>query len=235
VAPLISNPDLLPTTPGLSQVHWEEGREGARSASVWMTEAARPRTLVILLHGATIAGSRRGKGSLPALTQRLITCLAAPALGGLDPIIIAPHSVDGRWWTRSDTAFVLGLARAAHERWPELGHRTVITGYSNGGIGAWYFARLYPEYFSAAVPLAANDTIVGATPVPIYAIQGTKDEIFPIEPVRAAIATAKAAGVDVTLCERYRAGHMNACAYEPELALAAGWLEQHAFPMRSAR
>jgi poly(3-hydroxybutyrate) depolymerase len=224
------SPERLPTTPGLSEAHWYEGTQRARSARVWMPEAAPPRTLVILLHGATRAGSRRSPGSLPAVTQRLITCLAAPALAGLDPIIIAPHSVDGRWWTRTDTEFVLGLARAARERWPDLGHRSVIMGYSNGGIGTWYFARLYPEYFSAAVPMAANDTIVGATPLPVYAIQGAKDELFPIEPVRAAIASARTAGVDVTLCERYRAGHMNACAYEPELARAAGWLEQHAFP-----
>jgi dienelactone hydrolase len=224
------DPTLLRSAPGLSEARWNVSAGGVRSARVWMTKARRPRTVVIVLHGAIPHEPRRREGQSQMATQHLINCLVAPALMDLDPVIIAPHSIDGQWWKRADTEFVLGLARAAQQRWPEAGRRRVIMGYSNGGIGTWYFARLYPEYFAAAIPMAFNDTIVGVTPLPVYAIQGEKDELFAIRPVRSAVAAARAAGVDVTLDERNRAGHMNACAYAPELARAARWLEQHAFP-----
>jgi predicted esterase len=125
---------------------------------------------------------------------------------------------------------VLGLVQSAQARWPELKPRTVVMGYSNGGIGSWYFARLYPSFFSAAVPMAFNDTIVGETSIPIHAIAGEKDELFDIKRVRAAVAHAQSNGVDLVFVERYRATHMTPCAYRPELERARLWLETHAFP-----
>ena len=102
----------------------------------------------------------------------------------------------------------------------------MILGYSNGGIGTWFFARLYPEYFSAAIPMAFNDTVVGESRLPIYSIQGTKDEQFEFAPVRAAVQALIARGQDVTLDEKYRGTHGAVCSYVPELSRAGRWLEQ---------
>jgi fermentation-respiration switch protein FrsA (DUF1100 family) len=162
----------------------------------------------------------------------LLRCLAQPAFERLGALVIAPHGADGQWWKKEDTAFVLGLVAAARQRWPELATRSVVTGYSNGGIASWYFARLYPEWFSAAIPIAANDMIIGPTRVPVFAIQGDKDELFPIGPTRAAIQRERERGSDVTLAVRHRAGHMTPCAYLPELEVAGRWLESHAFVRR---
>jgi pimeloyl-ACP methyl ester carboxylesterase len=64
----------------------------------------------------------------------------------------------------------LRLARSARQAaaLPEhdAASRTILVGYSNGGMGTRYFARLYPEHFSAAVPIAFNDTIVGPARCP---------------------------------------------------------------------
>lgn len=215
---------------GLSEWYWNMDRQGPRSARIWIPETPRPGTIVLLLHGAIVTGPGLRDTGPPFLTKCLINCLAEPALRVLDPLIIAPHSADGQWWKKGETEFVLGLVVAARQRWPELINRTVIMGYSNGGIAAWYFARLYPEYFSAAIPIAFNETIVGPSPLPIYAIQGDQDELFSIESVRDAIHKLKAEGADLTFDEKYRTGHLDACAYERNLALAGRWLEQHAFP-----
>ena len=228
---------ISPAAIDLSAVSWQPGAgecelhvagQGTRSAEIWIPERTTPRTLIIFLHGAVI--------TLPgvhadgrAQTRNMVNCLVAPALGFLDPIILAPRSPHGQWWERSDTEFVLGLVAAVRSRWPEVTARSVIAGYSNGGIGAWYFARLYPTYFTAAIPMAFNDTIVGESVLPIYAIQGTKDEQFDIEQVRNAVGVLKAKGQDVTLAEKYRGSHMNACIYTPELETAGHWLEEHAF------
>jgi poly(3-hydroxybutyrate) depolymerase len=222
------DPGQLAWQPGLHEYELQVVGQGSRSAEIWMPATA-PRALVIMLHGTVVPRPQGPPRHSTSGGSGLVGCLAEPALHSLDPIIVAPRSVDGQWWHESDTGFVLGLVRAVRQRWPEAGARSVIAGYSNGGIATWYFARLYPEYFTAAVPMAFSFDIVGASALPIYAIQGTRDEQFEIEPVRAAIQMLKAQGQDVTLKERFRGSHHQMCAYVPELAQAGEWLEQHVF------
>ena len=68
--------------------------------------------------------------------------------------------------------------------------------------------------------------MIGESPLPLYAIHGTKDELFPIQPIRDAISGIRARGTDVTFHEKYRGGHMKPCSYAAELRDAAEWLEQ---------
>jgi poly(3-hydroxybutyrate) depolymerase len=221
--------DLSPLAwkPGLATYDLSVAGQGTRGVVVWVPpEAAAPRVLIVLLHGRTGTGAPHGKDP-QAPARALVSCLGAPALGPLDPILIAPSSPSGEWWERSETEFVLGLVLAVRSRWPEAGSRAVIAGYSNGGIGSWYFARLYPEYFRAAIPMAFNDTIVGKSPLPIYAIAGTKDEQFDFHRVRDAVQLLHAQGGDVTLDPKYRGSHFALCSYVPELTRAGLWLEQH--------
>jgi dipeptidyl aminopeptidase/acylaminoacyl peptidase len=181
--------------------------------------AARPRPLIVFLHG------RDGSRSTPSTLR----CLVRPALGRIAPIILGPFSQHGEWWSPEDAGFVLGLVKAALRDWHVPPERVVIMGYSNGGIATWVFARLYPAVFSAAIPMASSAAVIGDTPLPVYAIHGSKDEQFDIEPVRAAIQLLAQRGFDVQLVVRNRAGHMQACSYEPELEGAAAWLETHAW------
>lgn len=116
---------------------------------------------------------------------------------------------------------MLGLAVAARRRWA----RVVISGYSNGGLGTWYFARSYPVYFAAAIPIAFNDTVVGPTPLPVYAIEGTNDELFSSELVRGKVTALADRGFAVSLHERYRGSHLKPCSYVSELTGASAWLD----------
>jgi dienelactone hydrolase len=218
----------LALSPGAHEVELDVAGDGPRSAEIWLPERAEPRTLVIVLHGTVVQRPGVRGGSARGQTRSLVGCLAAPALASLDPIIIAPLSSDGQWWRRSDTALVLGLVAAVRRRWPEAGARSVLMGYSNGGIGTWYFARLYADYFAAAVPMAFDESIVGESALPIYGIMGTSDEQFDSRRVRVAVQALKAKGADVTLNEKYRGSHYKACSYVPELSQAGRWLEEHA-------
>jgi hypothetical protein len=181
--------------------------------------AARPRPLIVFLHGRD--GSR--------WTTSTLRCLVRPAFERMAPIIIGPFSEHGEWWSAEDAGFVLGLVKAATRDWHVPPERVVITGYSNGGIATWVFARLYPGVFSAAIPMASNAKVIGDTPLPVYAIHGSKDEEFDVEPVREAIQRLGQRGFDVQLVVHDRAGHMQPCIYEPELEGAAAWLEGHAW------
>lgn len=221
--------------PGLAEYEIEVAGQGARSIDVWMPETAVPEALIVFLHGAVpLAQVANQHGKAFDGARELVSCLAAPGLAALKPLIIAPRSPTGQWWNRSDTELVLGLVLAVRERWPAAGDYAVISGYSNGGIGAWYFARLYPDYFRAAVPIAFSDSIVGETRLPVYGIVGTKDEMFDFESVRAAMEAQRANGHDVTLKERYRGTHLAPCSYVPELASAAHWLEMRVFQRSAA-
>jgi hypothetical protein len=215
--------------PGLAEYDLPVAGQGTRSVVVWLPEAPEPRAVVVLLHGTVRERSGHAAGAARGPSRLLVSCLAAPALGFLDPIILAPSSPTGQWWARSDTELVLGLVLAARNRWPRARTRSVILGYSNGGIGTWYFARLYPEYFLAAIPMAFNDTIVGPSALPIYAIQGTHDEQFAFPAVRAAVQALRDQGQDVTLDEKYRGAHYAPCSYVPELARAGHWLVDHVY------
>jgi poly(3-hydroxybutyrate) depolymerase len=190
-----------------------------RDVVVSVPEGPKPWPLVLFLHGAKGAGG----------SQKIIKCLVKPGLESVSPLVIAPASEKGEWWTNDDAAYVLGVVEAAKRDWPVRADHVVVTGYSNGGIGAWAYARLYPDTFSAAIPIAGNDTIIGETPVPVFAIHGSLDAQFPLEPVRQNIDKLKQAGFDVTLTVRNRAKHMDPCKYEDELEMAAEWLTKSAW------
>ncbi|HET9929604.1 MAG TPA: hypothetical protein VFQ35_02905 [Polyangiaceae bacterium] len=211
--------------PGVTESTLELAGGGARSVLLWQPEGE-PNSVIVFLHGAVPVGAPR-PWRAPAQTRGLVECLAVPAFAALRPIILLPRSERGEWWSRADAEFVLGLLEAAVQRWPTAAHRKAIVGYSNGGIGTWYFARAYPTYFDAAIPMASNDTVVGATRLPVFAIHGENDELFSIERVRSAIEALKSEGQDVTLLAKYRGTHLAPCGYVDELGTAARWLSSH--------
>ncbi len=204
---------------------WVEG-QGMRAVRVWALRDGAPRAVFVFLHGAVIRNPRGGRPiGGERQTQSLLDCLALPALRRLAPIMVLPVSKDGRWWREDETRYVLGLVRAVTERWPASRERRVVLGYSNGGIGAWFFARLYSESFDAAVPMASDATIVGASPLPIYVIHGADDEVFPVAPVRTAVERLAHQGAKIRFDERPEGSHLDACGYVPELTAAGHWLE----------
>ncbi len=210
--------------PGFSEHELPVAGQGSRSIAMWLPQAE-PELIVLFLHGA--ASRSHATWSAAAQTRGLLRCLVVPALGAQRPVVVAPRSDQGEWWRPAEAAFVLGLVEAAEQRWPRAKGRVVISGYSNGGIGAWGFARLYPEYFAAAVPMAFNDTIVGPSPLPIYAIEGGADELFSSERVRERCAALARSGQDLIYHEKYRGRHLAPCSYVPELKSAGRWLERH--------
>ena len=179
------------------------------------SEALGPRPFVVFLHGG---GGSRG------LLEKL-ECLVTPAFATVSPIVVAPEGGRGEWWHAEETSFVLGLTAAAARDWPIQTERVVIMGYSNGGIGAWFFARLYPERFSAAIPMASNHTIIGESPLPVFAIHGSQDDMFDVSSVRENITSLAGRGFDVQLLVKPRGRHGKPCDYVPELQAAVEWLE----------
>ena len=126
-----------PQTPGIHELemvlgYWEHDSVLSRSARIGrctQTDPAHP--------GAPLRRNR----SLPFYGKGLLTQLIEPALRDLGAIIIAPGQsqlVAGANMASETKVLQLLYELQKHYTFDE--QRTLVTGYSMGGIGTWYFA-----------------------------------------------------------------------------------------------
>lgn len=150
--------------------------------------------------------------------------LAQPGLAALGAIVVVPVDFAGNWTTLVPVETVASFVEAAAEVWPIDPDRVVVTGYSNGGNGAWAQATLHADLFSAAIPMASFAPTTPPTALPLYIVHGENDELFPVDRARTAAAAAEAAGVLVEI-ETPPFAHFEAGRYAEALARAAAWVE----------
>ena len=89
-------------------------------------------------------------------------------------------------------------------------------------------ARLYPEYCRAAIPIAFDVGVIGEVAIPVFAIQGEQDELFPFPPVQREIVRQQHAGQPITFLPRPRGSHFRPCDYASEVNVAVTWLQNAA-------
>lgn len=180
------------------------------------------RPLIFSLHGAATAVS----GSIHKSTS----CLVEPGFDALDAIIISPNS-KGYLWSEETSVFqIFTLMDLAKEFLPIDQSKIAVMGYSDGGNGAWYFAEFYPNLFSASIPMSSSyNTAKTGTPVkfniPIYAIHGSDDQLFPISTTEGYVNQSITAGSDITFVRANGLEHNNTCDYVSYLQDAATWLD----------
>lgn len=153
-------------------------------------------------------------------------CLATPGLSGLNAIVATPEGENQLWSTENNIDKIRSIITNAIKYWNVDPKKVAIMGYSNGGNGSWYFAEHFPELISAAIPMASSYAINKKVEVPLYAIHGAKDELFPVKRTTQYVNQTKNAGSDVTLSINERLSHFQGCAYVDELKRAAEWLKK---------
>lgn len=139
-------------------------------------------------------------------------CLAFPALDSLNAIIIAPSSNGKHWIDPEMEARVIKLIKQVKQYWPIDEEKVLITGYSNGGIGSWEYAKKYPKLFSAAIPMACYYT-PSKLKIPIYAIHGAEDELFNATEMKTVLETSIKEGSSIEYEVIPNFSHYMACAY----------------------
>jgi dipeptidyl aminopeptidase/acylaminoacyl peptidase len=110
--------------------------------------------------------------------------------------------------------------------WPVDPERVVVTGFSMGGIGAWYLAGRHPDRFCAAVPVAAHPAGEPDGSVPFYVLHSRQDRVLDLEPTERAVAALRKRGGHVELVILDGLGHYQTGRYVEPLRGAVDWLRR---------
>jgi predicted peptidase len=179
-------------------------------------EATKPVPLVLALH---FGGDPDGAG------RAMLDILIRPAFRELGAIIVAPDSLEGGWSTPANERAVQALLVAVKRAYTIDVKRVVVTGFSMGGAGAWYWAQKYPSEFSAVVPVSGRP-VESSAPfrLPVFAVHSRADEVNPIGPTEQRIEQLKARGVNAQIVVVSGISHYETGRFASALRQAVPWL-----------
>lgn len=168
--------------PGIYRLEFSKGK---RYYSIYIPHNVwddKPRSLIIILHWGGPMYQHKG--------LEILSGLALPALRELGAIIVAPDSPTGRWDDPVSESYVLELHRWLIEHYRIEKKKTLLAGYSLGGIGTWYIAERNQGEFGGALIVSAKP-IDGTNNVdwqiPLYIIHSRDDEVFPFHYTASAV------------------------------------------------
>ena len=180
-----------------------------------------PRPLILALH----PGGER----MPYYGSAFMRQVVLPALGPLDPIIIAPDCPTRSWADPASDRAVLALIEHTLSRYSIDRRRILVVGFSLGGRGTWFMASHHPEIFTAAIPMAAS---IGDEPVerlgtmPTYIIHSEDDEVVPFEPAERNARQLEKLGRPVHFEALSGIGHFAMGGYIDSLRRAGRWVAE---------
>ncbi len=209
----------LELTPGLHQQVFAQ-RDQRYTIAIpegYTGEAATP--LILALHWGGMVTPFYGRGVLEGLIE--------PALRELGAIIAAPDCQHGQWANPESEAEVLALLDYLQEQYNLDADKTVLTGYSLGGMGTWYLAARNQDQFSAAVILAGRpqpDSAETDWDIPLYVIHSRVDDVVPLAQTDEVVAQLKGKGAAIEYVLLDEVTHYDAGGFFPALQGAVPWI-----------
>ncbi len=177
-----------------------------------------PRPLVLALHPG---------GRAPYYGSRFMWQVVEPALRDWRAIIVAPDVLARRWDNDESENAVLSLLESVLTTHAIDRTRILVTGFSMGGMGTWYFATRHADLFTGAIPMAASrrdNSLDGLGTMPIHVIHSPQDEVVPFGPAAETVEQLRRHGHPVALIEVDGAGHFDMGAYVEPLERAGEWM-----------
>lgn len=177
-----------------------------------------PVPLVLALH---FGGDPQGAG------RAMLDILIGPALGGLDALIVAPDSLGGGWSNAANEQAVNALLAAVEKSYAIDRKKVIVTGFSMGGQGTWYWANKYPDRFAAAIPISGTPTAASdAWTLPVFAVHSRDDRVQPIGPTEQRIGELKARGVNAQIVVLQGIQHFETYRFVDGLRRAVPWVQE---------
>ena len=183
--------------------------------------AGQPAPLILSLHYGGIV--------VPYYGSRLLEVLVSPALEDLGAIIVAPEAVAQGWDNAESEKQVLDLIREIKANYAIDESKTLVTGFSLGGRGAWYLAARHPDVFRAAIPISASPE-EGATEVDwqvtLLVIHSVADEVVAFEPVETTVRALKEVDVQIEMIVVQDVTHYQVELFVEPLRAALPWIRK---------
>ena len=178
----------------------------------------KPRPLVLALHPG---------GRAPYYGSRFMQQVVEPALREWQAIIIAPDVPSQRWTDETSEAAVMTLVENVMDSHAIDRARILVTGFSMGGRGTWYFATRHADTFTGAIPIAGSrgdDPLDSLRSMPIHIIHSPADHVIPFGPSVATATQLQQQGHTVAFTEVAGAAHHDMGAYIESLRKAGRWI-----------
>ncbi|MHC5040532.1 MAG: carboxylesterase family protein [Planctomycetota bacterium] len=207
--------------PGVHELQLEPGD---RRVTLWIPEGTTlesPRPLITVLHW--------GGPVLPFTGKSILMGLAEPALGTLGAIMVAPDRTKETWANPESEAEILELLEGIGETYAIDADRTLLTGYSLGGIGSWYVAGRHQDRFTAALPISAAppaEAVRKEWRIPLYVLHSRHDEIFPLSQTETAVRRLRERGANVELVTVEGITHFDTGGFVGPLSAAVPWIRK---------
>ncbi len=176
-----------------------------------------PLPLILFLHGSGGELDIHDGKTLPTMLES----------GWLSPnaIVLMPQCPDKNWDECHED--VMELLEAVVMEYGADRSRISVTGFSLGGVGTFSMLVNYPDYFSAAVALAAKcfpEKCGVITSTPLRILHGEEDTGMDPSSVKEATEVINAAGGNCTLTMLPGEGHLIAQHYLDEGGELIDWL-----------
>ncbi len=180
----------------------------------------KPAAFVLALHD----GGGRDVGA-KYYGARMLNSLVLPAFGELDAIIVAPHSGATGWNSPRNQKVVDRLIEKISESYSIDPERTLVTGYSMGGHGTWFYAEHREDFFKVAVPIAGRPLSDRTNWTnAIYIIHSNDDKQVSVEPSKEYFEKLKDAGVRIEANFVDGLGHFQIPQYIDPLYASVPWI-----------
>ena len=178
-----------------------------------------PVPLILALHYA-------GQG-IPFYGEMILQSMIRPAFEDMDPIIVAPDCPGQYWDQQESEQLILDVLADVKKKYNIARGRTLVTGYSLGGVGTWYYAERFPNHFSAAIVMAGNppeDVLELSWEIPLMVIHGKDDEIHPVQTTKEVVKQLEESDVDIEMRLLEGVRHYETNYYVAALKNSIPWL-----------
>ena len=211
--------------PGIHELTLDNGQRYTIAIPAGYT-GAEPVPLVMALHYGGTVTPFYGRGLLEGLVE--------PALRDLGAIIVAPDAAASNaggvaWATPEGETVVLHVMDVIEAEYNiDLG-KTLLTGYSMGGMGSWYIGGRNQERFTAVLPMAGrpqSDSVEIDWMIPMYIIHSRDDELIDVGPTETAVSQLRFHGATIELVIVDGITHYETNRFMEPLRDAIPWIEQ---------
>lgn len=182
-------------------------------------DAATPHPLILALHPGGAQGSYYGSLHMRQTFE--------PALRGLNAVVVAPDAPTRRWTSDISDRGVMALLQRILDTYTIDRSRILVTGFSLGGRGTWFFATRHPDFFTGAIPIAGrpgDDALDALGGMPVHIIHSRADDVVPFGPAETAAERLREAGGPVAFTALDRVSHYAMGGYVRALRDAGDWM-----------